>query len=138
MTTYSPKEAQQILGFPASTVRRYRQIYANLLSVPDKSRRLTQDDIETLRHIRELSDRRFTTEEIEQIILDPPEQVESEAFDGEIPGEIPSAIQPVEFFNQVIDQLTDQHKEHINDLRREIDQLRADLEETRKPWWKRL
>lgn len=134
MNTFSPKEAQEILGFPASTVRRYRQIYANLLSTPDKSRRLTQDDIDTLARIRELSDRRFTTEEIEQIILEPPEQVETEAFDGEIP----SAIQPVEFFNQVIDQLTDQHKEHINDLRREIAQLRADLEDARRPWWKRL
>ncbi|GAH54674.1 unnamed protein product, partial [marine sediment metagenome] len=53
-------------------------------------------------------------------------------------------MQPVAILENLVENLTDQHKialqakdEHITDLRLQIDQLRQDLAESRKPWWKR-
>ena len=130
MPTFTPKQASETLEIPPSTLRRYRLEWAAYLSVPDKSRRLTQADLDTLGIIRDHIGKK-SRGEIEAILQGTP-------LIDEQPG---GAIQSVDFFSQVMEQLTEEHKtalqakdDHISDLRREIDQLRADL----KPWWKRL
>ena len=142
---FTPKQAAEILEIPPSTLRRYRSKWADHLSAPDEKRRFTDEDIDTLRVIRDLTNQRKPQADIIVALQEPIEPFIFEDFQPAPEPEQSSAIQSLEFFSQVIDQLTGEHKtailaqsDHIEDLRREIDQLRGDLEEARKPFWKRL
>ena len=142
-----PKDAAESLSIPASSLRRYRSIYAEFLSKPDSTRRLNQDDIETLRQIRELAERRFTQTEIEAILRDPPEPFdEGEVFTGEIPPEpAGGGMQPIEILQDLVARLQGQNQvvvqakdQTIEILKEENDRLRTELTDLRKPWWKKL
>lgn len=141
MDKFSPKQAAEILQIPASSLRRYRQEWAPILSAPDEKRRYTQEDIEALRIIRDLTGKK-TREEIEQILLGP-----TEPFTFEEPLPEPNqgaAIQSIEFFNSFIEQLTEGHNttlqakdETIEVLKSENERLRDELDQAKTPWWKR-
>ena len=142
---FTPKQAAEILEIPPSTLRRYRSKWADHLSAPDEKRRFTDEDIDTLRVIRDLTNQRKPQADIIAALQEPIEPFIFEDFKPEPEPEQSSAIQSIEFFQNIMDQLTDEHKtaigaksDHIEDLRREIAQLRADLEDAKKPWWKRL
>jgi DNA-binding transcriptional MerR regulator len=145
MPAFTPKQAAEILEIPPSTLRRYRSKWADYLSAPDEKRRFTDQDIDTLRVIRDLTNQRKPKADIIAALQEP---IEPFIFNDTQPAPEPdqsSAIQSIEFFSQVIDQLTSEHKtairaqsDHIDDLRREIAQLRSDLADAKKPWWARF
>jgi DNA-binding transcriptional MerR regulator len=145
MAKHSPKQASEILEIPASSVRRYRQVYAEQLSTPDKKRRLTQEDMDKLRTIRELTGR-YPIEEIKKILDQPPDQFtpETEVFEGEIPHEPQAAMQSIEILENLITNLQDQFTitldakdQTIAILQDEINRLRDEVDQAKKPWWKR-
>ena len=147
---FPPKTVSEILGIPPSSLRRYCSEWSQYLSesaqTTGKKRQFTQEDIDALRIIRDLVGKKTHAEIV--AALQEPGPLTGEVFEDFKPEPEPeqsSAIQSIEFFQNIMDQLTDEHKtaigaksDHIEDLRREIAQLRADLEAAKRPWWKRL
>ena len=140
-----------MLEIPPSTLRRYCSEWAPYLSesaqTTGKKRQFTQEDIDTLRTIRSLIGQRKNQAEIAAALE--PETLTGEVFD-EMPAapdpepELPSAIQSIEFFGQILEQMTDQHKsvimakdETITGLKKDKDRLQNELAWLRLPWFRK-
>ena len=145
---FTPKQTAEILEIPPSTLRRYRSQWAGYLSAPDKSRQYTQDDIDTLRLIRDLIGQRKSQDEIAEILMQGPQPpFAGDVFEDEIPpGPQPQgAIQSIEFFQNIMDQLTNEHKTaltakdaHIETLEKNQDRLQREIAWFRLPWYKKM
>ena len=140
---FTPKQVSETLEIPLSTLRRYRSKWADYLSAPDNKRRYSQEDIDTLRIIRDLTTQRKSADDIIQVLQEP---IEPFIFEDTQPEPEPQrAIQSIEFFSQVIDQLTSEHQTalsakdaHIETLEKNQDRLQREISWLRLPWYKKL
>ena len=147
---FPPKTVSEILGIPPSSLRRYCSAWSQYLSesaqTTGKKRQFTQEDIDALRIIRDLVGKKSHAEIV--AALQEPEPLTGEVFEDFQPDqepEQPSAIQSIEFFSQVIDQMADQHKsvimakdETITGLKKDKDRLQNELSWHRLAWYRRI
>jgi len=151
--TYTPKQVQEMLTLPPSTLRRYASLYKDFLSQEARQprRNYTEQDINVIAHIKDLSAKRLTVEEIHEqlqtVILfgddditnDQAKPVEDQPRPRqERQPENTRAIQPVEFFQNMIAELTAQHEQTLAAKDQHIDYLESEIKRLRTPWYKRL
>ena len=132
---YQPGDASQILNIPSSTLRYYARTFSAHLSQSAQGRRrvYTDLDLETLHRIRELSDLGETTNQIlaalgETVVVD---EVEDTPNPGKGLALLPGAL------FQMNDDLTE-IKENQAALLSEMELLRQELKEARRPFWERI
>lgn len=146
------------LGVSPMTIRNYVKYFAPILSpgaTSETGRLFTPQDESLLRRAAGMLRSGQTYEQVlEQLsqapsiegeILDDTEQQPPAAQDQEPSYQTGAAIAPLEFFNAMLDRIQNEHKStldaqtrHIEDLQRERDQLRAEVERLRRPWWKKM
>ena len=149
-------EISKTLGITTATLRNYVKHFGQHLS-PDAARktrkRFTADDLQTLKVAKTLLDDGLTYDQVsEQLeilraqceVIDD-FQPENQPEDIPQEEETPSAIQSIEFFSQIIDQLTEEHKtalqakdSHIESLEKNQDRLQKEISWLRLPWYKKL
>jgi len=125
MSTYTPKEARQILNIPASTLRRYVLKFPEYLSPETKkkrNRRYTENDLNIIATIRQLSDQGARLKDI-------PEQLEGMEF----PDKTSPAVE--ELALATVSNKVDDIYTIMNNLLDRIDKLE---EWQRTPWYKRI
>jgi len=139
-----PGKVSETLNVTDTTLRNYVKHFKKFLS-PDATKRtgkrFSPEDVETLKTAKGLLDEGWTYEQVQ-------ERLESQPVTGEVidesqpetepqpdtsqeeptPDEIPSAIQSIEFFSQVIEQLTDEHKTALTAKDNHIEELKTDKE----------
>lgn len=149
-------ELSKTLGITTATIRNYVSKFGQFLS-PDATRktrkRFSPEDVQILMAAKSLLNDGLTYDQVVNQLENQP--LEGEVIDDlppetqpeDIPAadEIPSAIQSIEFFSQVIDQLTEQHKsvisakdETITGLKKDKDRLQMEISWLRLPWYKKL
>ena len=128
---YKPSEVSQFLNMPGSTLRRYARLFKDYLSPTAQLRRrkYTPQDIEIFEKVRNLSAEGVPIDDISGHLDNMPIDHEPIAENQQ------TAIMPVN--PEVIKQFGNMD-DKLDRLLAEIAQLRGDLEEARKPWWKRL
>ena len=147
---FTPKQISDMLNIPPSTVRRYAVDYADLLSSQaaqeGKKRRYTDNDVLTLRRVRELVAQHKGPGEV-RALLQVIEQ-QPPAAQGEQPAEKALAIAYPELLEQLeyIKSALANKDAQINELTARLTALEqqaaqaAQLERDRQaaPWYKRL
>jgi DNA-binding transcriptional MerR regulator len=149
-------ELSQTLGVTTATLRNYVSKFGQFLS-PDATRktrkRFSPEDVQTLLIAKSLLDDGLTYDQVSdqlqaqpltgEVIDDLPPETQPE----DIPpaDEIPSAIQSIEFFSQVIENLSAEHKnaltakdEMIGELRQDKTRQQREISWLRLPWYRKL
>jgi len=140
-------ETARIIDVSTATIRNYVKAFEPYFSETAKrkhGKNFTNQDIQTLRTIRQHLDNGLTYEETAEYLTFTPEIIhgqedptffESAAVANENAITLP---QVADFVQQAIDNAAAQHQREIDALNRLIEKLETDLENARKPWWKRL
>ena len=129
---YSPGEVSDYLNIPSSTLRRYARLFKEYLSpsAQQRRRKYTTTDLEIFEKIKTLSANGVLIDEIgpllDEMPIDHAEIIEGESQERAIVPVNPEVIRKFDNVDNKLDQLL-----------AEIAQLRADLEEARKPWWRK-
>jgi DNA-binding transcriptional MerR regulator len=155
-------EVAALLDVSTATIRNYVDRFGEYLSDPAKrsrGKRFSEDDIKILQKIAHLLRQGLRYAEVKEVFESEPiegEILEADDFEP-IPEPEPEPepepqqsdqrgdIAPLEFFDSLVDQLTDQHKREIeakDDLIRELrsdkQRLQEQLDQLKKPWWQRI
>jgi DNA-binding transcriptional MerR regulator len=116
-------------------------------------KRFSPGDVEMLREIQRLLRDGATYEEVSRQLQPRPQVVTGEAYEDaadqphfDVPGvDRENAIQPLEFFENFINQLNTQHEREIaskdaliNELKEDKSRLQEEVDRLRLPWWERL
>ena len=134
---YPPGKISEYLNIPASTLRHYAKIYAAHLSPSAQGRRrlYTDQDLETLQRIRELSDQGNTSDEIRQALG---EIITIDQVDDQQPSSslalIPAISKEFESLHAILKQMSDDQQT----LKDEIAALRRELDQAQRPFWDRI
>jgi DNA-binding transcriptional MerR regulator len=133
---YTPAQVQKMLGIPASTLRRYSQLFADFLSTPARTGRkryYTNRDITVISEIKRLSEEGV---KIQNIPARLGEIVDLTDYDDQPDQEVVDLALPQVF------QRFDKYDRRLNDIERsqadQLDYIRRLREYNRLPWWKRL
>lgn len=149
-TTWKPGEVAKELGVTGVTLRSYSKEFSQFLSpgaINPVSRHFTLADRKTLKIASSILRQGFTYEEVRQQLTESL-PLEGEIFEGEPEEEptqeAPSAIQPLEFFQMVVDQLREEHRstlqakdETIETLRQDKERLQAEVDFLHQPFFVR-
>lgn len=129
---FSPKQVSDILGLPVSTLRRYSVLFAQHLSEsarPDhKKRYYTDQDILTLKKIRELVSAKKSPQEINRALL-----VVDNRQDQ--PGSALALLPDIQQAFEDIRALLNQERQERERLSQRLNELETWL---KTPWYKRL
>ena len=153
-------DVASLLDVSTATIRNYVERFGKYLSDSAKrkrSKRFSDKDIEVLKRVAYLLRKGLTYADVLDVFESEP--VEGEILDYDIPEPEPQPtkpepepevkdnqeIAPLEFFDSLVEQLTDQHKREIEakddliqELRSDKRRLQEQLDQTKKPWWKRI
>ena len=152
MATFSPGEVSNLLDVPSSTLRRYVSHFGDYLSEDarrKRSRRFTEQDIQVIAQIRDLTGQGIRLEDIPQrldqtVDVDQPrEEMTALALPGvlkQLEGIAELFTQQQQEINQLRDQLSSTAgREDIEQLQQQIQELHDQLDRERnKPWYKRI
>lgn len=147
-----PGAIAKTLGVSTATVRNYVHEFQKFLSpaaTSDTNRRFTEKDVQVLRLVRSMLNEGESYEQVRQYLETLP--LEGDVFEGDVfEGfeqeqpfqEVPSAIQPLEFFTKFVEQLTEEHKstiqakdETIENLKADKERLQEEIDWLRLPWF---
>ena len=153
----TPGEISETLNVSDTSVRNYVKHFQKFLSADATRRtrkRFSPEDVEVLKTAKRLLDEGFTYEQVTErldsqpvtgeVIDDFQTEPDTEPEPETIEDEPISAIQSMEFFSQVIEQLTEEHKtalqaknEHIDELKADKDRLQRQLNYERLPFFRK-
>jgi DNA-binding transcriptional MerR regulator len=133
---YQPGEVSQLLGVPASTIRRYSALVADFLSPgAHKRKRIYNDqDLTILARVRDLANQGVPLQEI-------PLQLAATIERGEFPKSALALPGLIEKIDQVYSRFEDQEAQlrRLSDSQVETERrLQALWEWSQLPWWKKL
>ena len=129
---YKPGEVSDYLNIPSSTLRRYARLFSKYLSpsAQQRRRKYTSTDLEIFEKIKTLSADGVLIDEIgpllDEMPIDHEDIIEGESQERAIVPVNPEVIRKFDNMDDKLDQLL-----------AEIAQLRAALEDAKKPFWKR-
>ena len=151
-------EVAKQLDVTTATVRNWIKLFGDeyLSDQANKKngKRFTPSDVATLGEIQRLLHDGLRYEDIPHQLQPIPEIMTNDTFEGanQQPFDVPdptvareNAIQPLEFFTDFIDKMTDQHQREIQAKDALIDELKDDktrlqneVDRLRLPWWEKL
>ena len=145
-----PGEIAKTLDVSTVTIRNYVREFSQFLSpsaTAKTNRKFTPEDVRTLTLATSLLRDGSTYDEVRQQLTERL-PLEGDVFEGKEPEETyqePSAIQPLEFFQAFVDQLSAEHQatitakdETIETLKEDKERLQAEVDWLRLPWYKKL
>src|SRR3990172_3813398 len=127
---FTPGQVSEMLDIPASSLRRYATIFAQFLDQGARRRKrlYTDQDILTLRRVRDFAAHGLTTGQIAQRL----EVVEVDQPNNAL-ALLPNVLREFE----ILHSMQSDQDQRIEQLRSEIEQLREEIRQQRRPWWRR-
>ena len=155
--TYTPKNITKLLGIPPSTLRRYAVLFGDYISPqrPNTRRRsYTPGDLAIFAKIKDLSDAGIGIDDIREQLGPPGNIIDIEQPPEEITEDdvkalaLPGILKQIETFRDRFEQQQEQiaalmardenHQTEMKRLQDQVDQLAGQLEEAKRPWYKRI
>lgn len=139
-STYTPAQVSEMLGLPASSLRRYSVEYRDLLSgfaqAKGKKRRYTDADVQVIARIRELLREKKSPEEVRRLalIVEDPQPGSALALLPQIAAE----FENLRTHLARMEQERQADREELQQLRDQVNQLHQELQAARIPWYKRF
>lgn len=129
---HTPGQVSALLDIPGSSLRRLVAQFADHLSEDAKRQRgrlFTDADVAVLAQVRELTLKGYKVSEIPAML--------GEVVQDESPPEELPPVTALAVMRRLVD-VSQSHDSQLNQMRDELAALRAEVEELRRPWWKKL